>query len=365
MQAATPGVAHVLLIHDLLPEVFGWDMSSGTWRAKRDAAATASAVVAVSQHSAREFLRIYPKIRRSYHGRGSHHKAAAARPVWVGHNGVDTSVFHPVVDDSKLGEFRNIAGLGPSVSYVLIVGTRLGYKNARNVYRAIEAGAGTDFQLALVLVGGGPVAPEELEMLEEISNWKHIGVGSETTYGAPNTLAVTVDDKLLAAAYSGAVALLHMPVGEGFGLTVLESFACGCPVVASNIPSIREIAGLPHRQQGTEMGDRVPLSADGAGGASTKLGATLISGDDDVSARTGIAATSAGSRYKAPASPLKGGLVLVDELDSATQIWRAIRALMSADDARRNAISEALVQRARVFDSWQPLADALVKAAVD
>jgi glycosyltransferase involved in cell wall biosynthesis len=38
-----------------------------------------------------------------------------------------------------------------------------------------------------------------------------------------------------------AGALIHPSVYEGFGLPILEAMACGCPVVASDIPPFREI----------------------------------------------------------------------------------------------------------------------------
>jgi len=37
--------------------------------------------------------------------------------------------------------------------------------------------------------------------------------------------------------------LLHTAGAEGFGLPVIEALACGCPVVASDIPVLREVAG--------------------------------------------------------------------------------------------------------------------------
>ena len=47
--------------------------------------------------------------------------------------------------------------------------------------------------------------------------------------------------------YRGAVALVHPSEAEGFGLTVLEALAAGCPVVASRIPATVEVGGdLPH-----------------------------------------------------------------------------------------------------------------------
>jgi glycosyltransferase involved in cell wall biosynthesis len=47
----------------------------------------------------------------------------------------------------------------------------------------------------------------------------------------------------LACLYSGASALIYSSLYEGFGLPILEAFACGCPVVTSNISSMPEVAG--------------------------------------------------------------------------------------------------------------------------
>ncbi len=47
----------------------------------------------------------------------------------------------------------------------------------------------------------------------------------------------------LPALYSGAQALIYASLYEGFGLPILEAFACGCPVVTSNISSMAEVAG--------------------------------------------------------------------------------------------------------------------------
>jgi len=43
--------------------------------------------------------------------------------------------------------------------------------------------------------------------------------------------------------YSGAVALIHPSLYEGFGLTLLEAMACGTPVIACRSASIPEVAG--------------------------------------------------------------------------------------------------------------------------
>jgi glycosyltransferase involved in cell wall biosynthesis len=49
--------------------------------------------------------------------------------------------------------------------------------------------------------------------------------------------------KEIVALYQNALASTYLSLYEGFGLPVLESMASGCPVVASNLSSIPEIAG--------------------------------------------------------------------------------------------------------------------------
>lgn len=43
--------------------------------------------------------------------------------------------------------------------------------------------------------------------------------------------------------YQAATALVQPSLAEGFGLPALEAIACGCPVVASDIPPLREVLG--------------------------------------------------------------------------------------------------------------------------
>jgi glycosyltransferase involved in cell wall biosynthesis len=52
-----------------------------------------------------------------------------------------------------------------------------------------------------------------------------------------------LDDEQLNTALSGAIALTFVPYFEGFGIPILEAFACRCPVITSNITAMPEVAG--------------------------------------------------------------------------------------------------------------------------
>jgi len=92
--------------------------------------------------------------------------------------------------------------------------------------------AATPHELPLVLVG--PTRP-----------WAH---------ELPDvTLTGHVSDEHLAAIYSGAHALVMPSEDEGFGLPAVEALACGTPVVACEVPALREV--LDERATFVESGD--------------------------------------------------------------------------------------------------------------
>jgi len=52
-----------------------------------------------------------------------------------------------------------------------------------------------------------------------------------------------VDDEDLSNLFSHSLCSIYLSLYEGFGLPVLESMQCGCPVIASNTTSIPEVGG--------------------------------------------------------------------------------------------------------------------------
>jgi glycosyltransferase involved in cell wall biosynthesis len=53
----------------------------------------------------------------------------------------------------------------------------------------------------------------------------------------------SVNREVLAAVYRRADLLVHTADAEGFGLPLIEAMACGCPVIASDLPVLREVGG--------------------------------------------------------------------------------------------------------------------------
>jgi glycosyltransferase involved in cell wall biosynthesis len=83
-----------------------------------------------------------------------------------------------------------------------------------------------------------------------------------------NGITVTgrVDDDELAAIYTGARALVFPSDDEGFGLPTVEALACGTPVVACDVPALREV--LADRATFVDCDDLAGLLA--AGVAATR-----------------------------------------------------------------------------------------------
>ncbi len=80
-------------------------------------------------------------------------------------------------------------------------------------------------------------APRELPLVL-------VGQTRPWAHELPNvTLTGEVSDDELAAIYSGASVLVLPSQTEGFGLPAVEALACGTPVVASDIPPLREVLG--------------------------------------------------------------------------------------------------------------------------
>ena len=204
-----PGVFNILMLHDMIPEIVGIDMTQPEWRSKVRAIEHANAYIAISQSTRNEFFRIYENIPRE--------------AVTVSCNGVSPE-FYPA-EKQEIVQFRNRHHL--EKPYYLLVGNRQYYKNGESFFKSFTAMQGKS-ELQVLAVGGEPHLKQQEESLIEDINIKFIP---------------WLDNMDLRAAYSGALALVYLSSYEGFGLPILEAMACGCPVITTRLSAIPEVGG--------------------------------------------------------------------------------------------------------------------------
>ncbi len=125
-----------------------------------------------------------------------------------------------------------IASLGIREPYLIAVGTVEPRKGYPVLLQAVERAATKIPDLQLVIVGATGWLAEPIERtLEEAQ-------------GRGRVLRLRgISDQTLAALYSASAAFVTASFYEGFNLPLLEALACGAPVIATDIPVHREVAG--------------------------------------------------------------------------------------------------------------------------
>lgn len=202
------GRSVVTTIHDisfaLHPEWFRWSDRAVLNLTVPAAIRRASRVLTVSRTSAREIETRYP------HARGR----VRVTPLAL------NPKIRPLDREQACGQVRQKFGIdGP---YILTVGTRWPRKNMALAFAACDALPG-DMPHRLVVAGKA-------------------GWGTETE--SPRALRTGyVGDDDLSALYSAASLYLTPSLHEGFGLTLLEAFACGAPAVCGPGGALPETAG--------------------------------------------------------------------------------------------------------------------------
>lgn len=118
----------------------------------------------------------------------------------------------------------------PARPYFLCVGSLQPHKNLAGVLTAYEKFKQRHDGYALKVVGRAQ------------GNFASLGVDLSRL---PPDVEFTgyLSDEELIGLYRGATGFLYPSIEEGFGLPIVESFYCGCPVITSNRSCLPEVAG--------------------------------------------------------------------------------------------------------------------------
>jgi glycosyltransferase involved in cell wall biosynthesis len=192
---------YIVTVHDLIVFKFeNVDRKKEQMEAMERIVQNARRIIAISEHTKKdliEVLKVNPeKIDVVYHG------------------------FNRFAIDNTENQYGR---------YLLYVGARPGYKNFSNFIKAFRDISVKDRSLKLICTG----APFSKSEVEELRNMNLL----------EKSIAIGVDEKKLNELYSHALAFVYPTMYEGFGMSILEAFANGCPVCLSNTSCLPEVAG--------------------------------------------------------------------------------------------------------------------------
>ena len=205
----------VMTLMDMTPELFPElfprtslysRLVTSRWiDAKRDLAQRASRIIAISQNTKQDAVRLY---------------------------GIEPGKIEVIHLASSMLPPSASAKWPPTAKrrFVLFVGSRFGYKNFDFFARAMQPVLARDGDLRVICAGGGRFTADErgtLGTIGQIDRFEQMDVA----------------DERLAGLYATARAFVFPSRYEGFGIPILEAFACGCPCVLSNTSCFPEIAG--------------------------------------------------------------------------------------------------------------------------
>lgn len=194
------------LIHERYPEMFSGKANDAFRKKKKKAIEAADAIICISEATKKDVCRVY-----NVNAANVYAVPLAASEFFK--NKPETNCKQDIKDN-----------------YFLYVGTRVAYKNYDFLLEAFAKWSLTNDSTKLIVVGP-PLNKLEIEKISELKISARVINKSNVT------------DEELMRLYNNATAFIYPSEYEGFGIPILEAMACGCPVISSNIPTSKEVAG--------------------------------------------------------------------------------------------------------------------------
>lgn len=199
---------YVITCYDMIHEIFcekypEFRLAGQLMENKKELITGASKVIAISEQTKQDIMKIYNV------------DGSNIEVIYLGNSLVDGSQ----EDDAIVKD-----------PYLLFVGNRLIYKNFTGliygIYKLLISN-----NLKLVCAGGGGFNSEEEALIKRLGIEKHV-------------LNISFKhDNELSNLYHNAISFIFPSLYEGFGIPVLEAFACKCPIIMSAGGSLAEVGG--------------------------------------------------------------------------------------------------------------------------
>lgn len=196
----------VITVHDMtyerLPEYFSKDEAAYIIQQKKEVISKASRIIAISENTKNDLIELL---------------------------NIDQRKIDVIYHGTSMQRFSQNNTLQLPQKYILFVGSRYSYKNFDRFIEAFSLVAKNDNNLHLVCTGNKFSQEEENKLSELLIRSK--------------TIQINASDKELSELYTRSSLFVFPSLYEGFGIPILEAFACHCPVAISNTSCFPEIAG--------------------------------------------------------------------------------------------------------------------------
>ncbi|MCX6122930.1 MAG: glycosyltransferase family 1 protein [Ignavibacteriales bacterium] len=188
--------------HELYPQLFSkFDFTAEN---KKKVSAKANRIIAISEHTKKDIVSL----------------------LHIPASKIDVIPLATTLSPTSMGN----AVFPLPDKYILYVGKRNTYKNFSFLLEAIKTLSQLNIMSSLICAGGGKFTMQERKKIHRLQLSDKIS-------------QIDIHDNQLEYLYSKAQAFVFPSLYEGFGIPILEAFACGCPVLVSNRSSLPEVGG--------------------------------------------------------------------------------------------------------------------------